>query len=279
MLRTVTKKTFLLLEGDSDCNALDPHIEQSVCETVPGYSKSAILRAIELVELNQTDGVAGLVDRDWVGFCQPAYPYANCFLTDRYDLDATIFFSGDLAERFFSAHGERANRESYLANCGAVKFADVAAALALPLGVLRFISIRDGHHLRLRDFPIQETLNTACTETDVESIIDLSLRRSEATPSLSKAQLSRHVAEQVSKVPDAKDYCNGHDIARVAARVVTRILRIAINHGAVERTMRSMLDEANLKQFQFYLDLAKWADARGLRIWKYEHEISKGALT
>ncbi len=269
MLRTVTEKTFLLLEGESDCNALDPHIRATSCETMPGYSKSAVLRAIEIVDSQGVAGVVGLVDRDWVGFCLPPYSTPNCFLTDRYDLDATIFFAGDLAQRLLTAHGEKTERKAYLSACGSPDVGDIAAAIVLPVGVLRLISCREVYGLKLRDFPVSETMSRDCTTVDAAAVVDIAYRRSDAVPAVSKAELLNAVNAEIALIEEAKDYCSGHDVARAMSSIIFRRLNVAISYSAVERAMRAMLNETELKLLRFYGDLKNWGDSRGLTIWKY----------
>lgn len=114
MLRTADARTFVLLEGPSDCRALDPHVESRSARTLPAYSKSALERTITLVDRRGLERTLGILDRDWVDVIYPPMESDNVVYTDDYDLDATILLSGDVFERLISSVTNRERREAHM---------------------------------------------------------------------------------------------------------------------------------------------------------------------
>lgn len=273
LLRNVNNKTFLILEGETDCDCLDPHVEDTLCETIPGYSKSAVLRAIELVDDQGVPGVVGLVDRDWFGFCELQPQSSNLFITDCYDLDATVFFSGQIAQRFFSAQGRRAERKAFLIACGASDVSSVMVKLALPIGYLRFISCRDGYGLKLRDFPLNAAIKQDCMALDIETLVNIACARSGGVPSISKQALVTNLIKDLQTIKNGREYCSGHDLARALATVVTRRLNLAVSNDTAARGIRAMFNATELKGTAFYVALKEWAELRKRVIWKLEYSL------
>jgi hypothetical protein len=271
ILRNVSNRTFVVLEGESDCNSLDPHIEEADCETIAGYSKSVVLRAIELVDDQYIQGVVALVDRDWIGFCDQRPESPNLFTTDFYDLDATIFFSGRIAQKFFSAHGDRDERKAYLIACGKSDISEAIARLALPVGYLRLLSCRNRYGLKLRDFPVAAAMKPDCMTLDVEAVVNIAYKRSGGLPSVSKHELVNELVKDISIIDDAKKYCSGHDLTRALAAIVSRRLHLTMSSDAAARGMRAVFSVMELKTTQFYVDLKEWAEARNRIIWKVEY--------
>src|SRR6476469_6664888 len=87
MLRTADHRTIVLVEGPSDCRALDPHINEEESRTIPTFSKSALERVVALVDDEDFERALGILDRDWVDVLHPPVASDNVVYTDDYDLE------------------------------------------------------------------------------------------------------------------------------------------------------------------------------------------------
>jgi hypothetical protein len=154
MIRGVDGRTLFVLEGETDCAALDPHIDERACDTVPGNGKTVVLGAMHLINENSVERVLALVDADLDGVVGGAPPIPNVIRTGLYDLDAEIFFAGAVVERVIASHTDRKLRRSDGATTQAV--VDAVTELASSVGLLRLCSDRHGYGLKIRRFPFNE---------------------------------------------------------------------------------------------------------------------------
>ena len=132
---------------------LDAHLADDFCETIPGYGNDSVVEAISLVESRGIPDVAALIDRDWGKSRRPISGLAA--RTDFYDIDATIFFSGDVCKRVVGAFCDRSKVARFLSDKQFQSVIDAAVALAFPLGVLRSLSHSKGWGLRVAGLPIE----------------------------------------------------------------------------------------------------------------------------
>src|SRR3954469_5104078 len=158
MLRVIDKRTFLLVEGPSDAQALDPQIDLSVATTFPAYSKPKVLKALAATEARGMERILALVDLDWDGLLHPTLSSSNVVYTDDYDLDATMLLAGDVLERIVSNHSDRSTREQFLVEHN-VSVEEAVIALASTVGAMRFLSERDSYGIRCRDFPVHAVMS------------------------------------------------------------------------------------------------------------------------
>src|SRR5947207_15972275 len=93
LLRQVHRGAILILEGESDNKALYRFIDPSGCEVEIGFGKTNVLKAMDLLEEEGFLGVVALVDADFDRILDATYNLENLCMTDKHDLDLTIFSS------------------------------------------------------------------------------------------------------------------------------------------------------------------------------------------
>jgi hypothetical protein len=268
ILRNVENKTYLIVEGSSDCSTLDAHISAEVCETIPAYSKEAVIRAVELSDEQSVPNVAGLVDRDWIGFGEIAPESSNVFTTDKYDLEATIFFTPTIVDRFFAAQSEKSIRSTFMSMSGRGSMLGLLAHLALPVGLLRFISYKDGYELAMRHFPAHVALSPDLMDMNLTALIETACGRTKPSPDVTEAELLSALSEAIIATDDAADYCSGHDMACclmfILAKKFGKTMRIDVLLGSI----RAMVSMADLREMKFFSLLDDWATQHQTVIWK-----------
>lgn len=177
MLRTADSRTVVLLEGGSDCKALDVHIDETMAVTLPGGSKSAVVAAIELVDSQSVARVLGILDRDWVGLIYDPMASPNVVYTDRYDLHATILLVDDVMPRIVTAITDRGKVQEHLGDAK-MSSGDVAVRIAGVVGLGRFVACRDDLGVYFRHFPVHEAVAPSGTEIDIAQMVAIALGRS-----------------------------------------------------------------------------------------------------
>jgi hypothetical protein len=267
MLRPVCRKVILVVEGDTDYAALRAHIDHAEVNVIPGYGKDVISSAMKLVNEHDVPVVIALLDRDFGELMSNYESQPNVFMTDRYDLDATIFFSGDLCDRMAFALGEGEQIKALLADLDCPDLSHAVASLAGAIGVLRMISVREGLSLGMRDFPIGEVVRDDCRSVDLESLADLALRRGPRPQPTRPSDLVKKMQMEFASSTDAYAYCSGHDLAKALAVILRKRGGAQVRWDFIERALRGAFNCSELRSTQMFSEMALWGQRQGRRIW------------
>lgn len=267
ILRPVDKRIFFLLEGDSDYAALRAHIDESEVNVIPGYGKGIIEPAMSLVNSHAVPNVVALLDQDFGALLPGSVAQSNIFITDHYDLDATIFFSSDLCDRMAFNFGDGDQIKSLISDLGCVDLARASANLALAIGVLRYISVRDGLRLNLRDFPIGEVVRDDCRSLDMEALASLALKKGPQPPSKRTQELVIEIRGEMARVTNPYSYCSGHDLARALSVILRKRGGVSLKPDTVERALRGAFGCAEIRATRVYSELTTWAQQADRRMW------------
>jgi len=264
MLRTSDSRTYLVLEGPTDCQALDPHIAADAALSFPAHSKSVATRAIEIVDQRGLKRILAILDRDWVDMLTPAIASNNVVYTDMHDLDATIAFAGAVLDRVIVAHSNRDARVAHLQSTGRGA-TELVAFIACTVGVLRLVSERDRLGISCRDFPVQETLSAAHDGVDLHRLAVVAVGRSEHTI-VSETDLVARIEAELPGVLEPRRICDGHDVAMTVSTLV-RYWGGTGSRTVIEQAMRSALSCAELQLTSLFDDVTAWSQRAGATVW------------
>ncbi|MFB7457559.1 hypothetical protein [Streptomyces sp. NPDC056188] len=247
-----SNRKYLLCEGDSDCAVLDPHLIEDTCETVPGYGKDSVVIAINLVDQQDLRNVGALVDRDWSKSRRAISALAT--QTDYYDIDATVFFTGNVCQRLVSAFCDRQKVREFLTAQQLASPVEAATRLALPLGVLRKLSFDNGWGLRVAGTPMKEVVSEKGNTVDADSLFDLCLKRSKKARigPRDKGDIVASLEAEISSVTDASEYCCGHDLNAALTHLMQAHWGGRVSKDTVERSMRGAFSCSDLASTRLY---------------------------
>jgi hypothetical protein len=264
MLRTADRRTYLILEGPSDCQALDPHINEARAISFPAHAKSVALRAMEVIKQQNVERVVAVVDRDWTGIlnADPAVP--DVIYTERYDLEATIIFTGEILQRLISSVSDRATREA-----DNVPSLGSAAARVIEIsgvvGTLRLVSARDRLGIACDGFPVHEVLTEHAESVDISRLAAIAVARSKHA-AIDVSALIAVIERESENEMERAELCNGHDLAMTIATLTKRWGGNA-SKGSVEQAVRTAFSCSELKTTALYRRVASWARESGTEIW------------
>ncbi|MFD5202074.1 hypothetical protein ACFWM7_18385 [Streptomyces sp. NPDC058375] len=247
-----TAKMYVLCEGESDCAILDPHIKESICETIPGYGKSSVLEAITIADQQNKSGVAALVDRDWEK--EASSLPGSAVVTDHYDIDATVFYTGDVCRRVVTAFCDRTLVRDFLRGGGWNSPSEVATSLAFPVGVLRKLNHEEGWGLRFSDTPFSEVALQDSTGIDLTKAVGSALSRSRK-PRIAERDIAAIAAlaqHAMAGIADRRAYCCGHDLNSALAYLMSNKWSARINRKILERAMRATVSCADISSTEMF---------------------------
>jgi hypothetical protein len=266
MLRTADPRTIVLLESSADCQAIDAHVDDVEAQTIPGYSKTAVEKAIQLADAAPLERVLAILDLDWVGLLDQPLSSLNIIYTDRYDLDATIFLTSDVMTRIVSATTDRDNVDSHLKSTG-LSMREIVLRIAGKIGIGRFVSCRDKLEVSFRDFPVHVVLMADQDDVDVTQMVTTALGRAR-TSTIAQADFVARVRKMLTEVTDLSQYSSGHDIAAALAQLVKGPWRGSnVSRVVMEQFGRAALSCAALEQTMLYASVTSWARESGTRVW------------
>ncbi len=278
ILRPTERRILFIIEGDTDHAALRTHIDESEVNVIPGYGKGVIQPAMSLVNTHSVPNVIALLDRDFEDLLPGSTGGPNVFFTDRYDLDATIFFSGSLCDRLAFNFGDGDQIKSLISDLGCSDLARASANLALPVGVLRFISVRDSLRLNLRDFPIGEIVRDDCRSVDLEAFASLAIRRTSEPQRKLPRELVAEMRTEIAGISNPYTFCSGHDLARALSVILRKRGGVSLRPDTVERALRGAFGCTEIRATRMYSELAMWAQQQNKRMWACDSHLRHAAV-
>ncbi|MCE7079001.1 hypothetical protein [Streptomyces sp. ST2-7A] len=261
-------RAFLIVEGHTDCAVLDDHIDNQHCVSVPAHGKERAAAAIVEVDRNGDEGIFAVLDKDWVNLLDshPKLPESLVAYTDHYDLDASVFFSDRMVSRQAASFCSDKFRLGD-AGCSEAEVVQVCVELALPIGILRFISERNGTGLALRNFPLDAVVSGGFPyRVDGEKLVKIASDKAGKI-----VDVSQFVAElnEVSKcLKNRMRYCSGHDLFKALAIVLKRRWGGKVGAHQLEQAARAAMGRDRISVLFFFERMRLIAERAGYRVWK-----------
>jgi hypothetical protein len=259
------KDSYVIVEGDDDCGLIDPHVNASLCETIPSGGKTAVSEAISIAQAQGMRGVAAVLDMDWVDILYPRSTTPSVFYTDAYDIDAMAFFRPQNIEGFVSNFCNKERVAAYRLQLGQKKIDDVIVEIATPIGVLRYLSEKNSWGLSLREFPIQAVIDADARCTDIGQLVTVAIGRSKGI-SVSAPQVEQDLRAAMAQLQDPSRYCSGHDLLSALAAVCRKKLGGQVSAKVVGAALRSAFSCSDAKSSPLFNSLERWGESLGLHI-------------
>lgn len=267
MLRANDRRAFILVEGWADCAVFDRFINADVVITVPAHGKSRALGAIERIYAEtRLASVYSILDRDWVGFLDEGVDHHAVVYTEFYDLDACIFFAGGIYEALAANFCTDLSFRRGTSGCTYKVIRDDCVELALPLGVLRYMSHRDSLGLNLRDFPLGQAVKNLPDGVDLIELVKLACKRAKKDPA-DYQYLIPILQRELASAARQEHYCSGHDLAKAFSLIAKQRWASKVGHDIVERSARAAFSRDLFEQSSVYHEGKRWATSLGVPIW------------
>ncbi|MFF8457163.1 hypothetical protein ACF06T_21795 [Streptomyces albidoflavus] len=259
ILRGVSNKRFILVEGDDDYGMLDPHLDDEVCETIPTGGKSVVLEAAEIAERQSLTGIGIVLDLDWAGLLYPKICRPNVFYTDFYDIDATAFSVRQAVIGLITNNIKREKLRA-AARGGAAELLDRAIEIAKYVGFLRFLSESNRWELNVRDFPVHLAMREDFS-VDPRRMVDVALSRSKRAR-VQAGEVLREVGSLVSEAEDPYRYCSGHDLLSATAAIIRKVGE-QVSSKSVGAALRASFSCQDVAKSRLFCDISAWGRSLG----------------
>lgn len=268
MLRSNDTRAFILVEGPTDCAVFDRFVNSEHFTTVPAHGKTRARGAIERSDAGrQLASVYAILDRDWVGFLDDGMNHPAVVYTDFYDLDACIFFALGVYEALAAGFCTDLSFRHGTPGCRHEDISSACVELALPLGVLRYISHRDGLGLNLRDFPLNQVIKRLADGVDLTELVELACKRAKKDPA-HYTGLVPVLQQELARTAHPEQYCSGHDLAKAFSLIAQRRWASKAGHDVIERSARAAFPRELFEQSSLFRDSERWTADTGASAWK-----------
>ncbi|MFF9542703.1 hypothetical protein ACF1B4_03830 [Streptomyces albidoflavus] len=268
MLRSNDSRAFLILEGPTDCHVLDEFINDEHFTTVPALGKERALGAIARLDEGVLLGsVFALLDRDWVGILEEGVNRSEVAYTDFYDMDACIFFTPGVYEKLAATFCTDNTFKRGEPGCSHSDISTACVDLVFAVGVLRFISSRDGLGLALRKFPLEQVASVRDGSVDLSKLIEIACKRAERDPE-DYPDLLESLRRELAGIEEPHRYCSGHDLAKAFHLIAKRRWATKVGADVIERTARAAYGREHFERSGIYRSTSHWETSSGETAWR-----------
>jgi hypothetical protein len=266
MRRTTDSRTFILLEGESDCRIINNHLDEGEACTVPVYGRKKVEGAIQLLNSAGMLAVVGIVDADLSHATADQPDTANLFLTDMHDLDAEIFFTTDALDLFMQHHSCDVSPPQHKSH-GSISAHEILRDLVAPIGALRLISKQDRLGISLSSLDLGQIIDPVTAVLNQQTLIRLVCQKN---PNLDQPDLEMKLANVLLSPPIALErLCRGHDLAKAFALINRGGRGKRFSQGMVEDSLRLAMSKncTSFSSLSFFTRIGEWAACRSRRVW------------
>lgn len=268
LVRQLHRGSILILEGERDAAVFEELVGKDCCDIEIGFGKANVVDALDRLEDEGFPGVVGIIDADFHRLIAKQYHLENLLLTDKHDLDLTIFASKAF-DKYIREHADkRLCEEVFSADLVAVR--DRVLKAALPLSCCRLVSEFRRLRLNFNDLRLDELVSEDDLSIDCDELISRVLQRSSGR--CTEANLKAYVQRELLKQHDAYQLTNGHDAAAILGIALRKLIghrRVPQTWGSeIEAGLRLAFDREKAEDTEIISDLKQWgANSVGYRIF------------
>ena len=265
MLRPVFKGTFLVVEGVTDARFYGKFADREGVRTGIAYSKDNVRRVVTEARSRGDRAILGIVDPDLERLegkkCLPPL-----FMTDNRDLESMIMKSKAL-EDVLAEYADPVLMKKFESENGCIREAIFKAAY--PIGLLMFISKRDGLGLCFKDLNHRAFIDDRTLRIDVRRMMDAVFGIS-YNARASRKSLTDSIQAEEELLVDPWDAVRGHDA--VAVLVIGMGVFGAYNSrglgdGQLSGALRLAFSADDFRDTDLYRDSDAWSGRTGNVLW------------
>lgn len=266
MLRSSFKGTFVVVEGVTDSRLYDKFVDRGNARTVIAYSKDNVRRAVLMLKDRGDERTIGIMDSDLDRMEGKTWS-SPLFLTDKRDLESMIMSSNafsDVMSEYADPESLRKFEEKY----GDIR--DVVAKAAYPVGLLMFISKRDGLGMCFKDLNHRQFISGKSLAIDVRRMINEALAGSRGVP-VSVKMLEDKIQQEEELLNDPWYAIRGHDAVAVLCIGVNEIFGAyngrGMKDGQLSGALRLAYSADDFRDTDVFAATDAWSAKTGNPLW------------
>ena len=267
MERSVFRGTFLIVEGVTDERLFDKFIDKDEVRIIEAHSKDNVRNAVKGMSSERGDGrVIGIVDPD-LDRLRGKRAKPPLFHTDCRDMEMMVIRSNALQD-VLDEYSDQDLLARFTETVGPVRDALISASY--PLGLLMFISQREGLNLSFKDLEFERFINPRTLSLNAGAMVDAVIFNSKSCRMGRKALLSR-LDDAAQDLEDQWDAARGHDTVSILLIALKKNFGSfnsrGLNEGELGGALRLAFSDQCFVKTDLYRDTASWASEKGVTLW------------
>ncbi|MDR1404959.1 MAG: DUF4435 domain-containing protein [Candidatus Methanoplasma sp.] len=266
MLRSSHKGPIVVVEGITDSRLYGKFVDRAETKIVPAHSKDNVKRAVAEVWGTRNDKkTIGIVDADTDVLRGRKYN-PPIFISDKRDLESMMMSTGALDD-VLTEYSDPELLENFEKNHGKVK--DVIARSAYPIGLLMFISMREGLGLNFKNIDHSVFINRKTLAIDMKKMIDEIF-----TQSVSRKVGRKELADMISEegIPDDPwTVVRGHDAESVLTIGLNEVFGSyngrGTKTGQLSGALRLAFSIDYFRETEVYRKTTEWSRRNNFVLW------------
>ncbi|MBU2546980.1 MAG: DUF4435 domain-containing protein [Proteobacteria bacterium] len=261
MVRTTFTGTILIVEGDDDVLFFEKYSTSNQFWLIPARGKKNVIDSIDLLENENFNGLLGIVDADFWNILPPKNISPNICVTDYHDMEIIIIESGAL-DRVLAEYGSQIKINALLKYFNASDIRQILYNAAYPIGILRFISLKNGLKFKFTGIKYHKFLDRKYLLVDIDCLLSTILSGTKCE--LSRGELLAIFTQEISEYDEAAkcQLCCGDDLIAILSIGLRKTLGTLLAHIASPGNLRSVLrlayDSNDLKNTELYKCVEQW---------------------
>lgn len=263
MERQVDTRRVIVVEGQEDFQLFELHLEEGVAYLQFAGSKAAVLKAAELCIADSIDWAIFVVDADFDRMTGAFHCYPNNVVaSERYDLLMDVVeIDSRLVPQTIIAQAPP-NTERQIRQVFNADSIDIALALSIPVGALRYLVVAGEFDLSVRNWSFRGLAKAHLDERLVDSISGHAEERS--SERAAAVAVKRRIESLLKSTQlDKRDMVSGHDLAAAIAEIVRFQSGKSIGHDSVCAAIRVALTCEGFWKLSVVQEIAAWARTGG----------------
>ncbi|MDR3206225.1 MAG: DUF4435 domain-containing protein [Candidatus Methanoplasma sp.] len=266
MLRSSHSGPMIVVEGVTDCRLYGKFVDRNEVLIVPAHSRDNVRRSVASVWGRGDRKVIGIVDADLdILFRRSAKP--PLFSTDKRDLESMILSSGAF-EDILSEYADGERRLSFEERYGNIR--DAVADAGLILGLMMFVSIRDGMGLCFRDIDYSLFIDRKSLEADIRRMADEVFAGS-VSVRVGKKDVINAVRAEKGRLGDPWTAIRGHDAVAILNMGLLSAFGAynskGLDEGRLAGALRLAFGMDYFEETRLYADILEWGRKNGMDFW------------
>ena len=258
-------RVFLIVEGSTDKRVYQWLAAENKCRIIAAQSKENAVKALAMLEDEGILGILAIVDADFMALEDEQSLSPNLLLTDTHDLEMMILNSLAL-EKVLDEFGSAVKIKNLVDKCKK-DIRSLLLACAMPIGYLRWISLRENLSLKFEDLKFEKFINKDDLTIDIMQLIRIvqshtTSQKDSQKPLLKDSDLQDKIEQLSSDTHDPWHICCGHDVVTI----LSFGLRKAIGNSKItepdliEKCLRLAYEHAFFSQTQLYAAIQIWEE-------------------
>lgn len=273
MSKSIPGKTFLAVEGMLDAKKLTAFKSANaiICYL---KGKKALNNLYTLSKEEHISNLLIIIDADCTRLGFSDFPEdETVFITDYHDFEMMMIHS----EAFENFLYEYCDHKKGFDAC---KIREEILQTIKPIGILKFLSLKNNWELTLRDIDFKKHLKQDYKSLDVRELLS-SIKGNEVFNAISREAIAEEVDKEINTVYELKQLCRGHDFTAVLGIRMAKQLKCQTyeeneflgKKSPIEAKLRMAYSYGMFKETQLYKDIQHWENSHGKKVFESSLQV------